>query len=68
MTEYRALVDLVVAGKGVKAGATFDTSDEQAAPAVAFGLAEVVEDKPQPRNDRYEVAKPQAKRSSSRKA
>ena len=41
MTTYKAIVDLVVAGKGVRAGSTFDTSDEQAAPAVAFGLAEL---------------------------
>ena len=42
MTTFKALVDLVVAGKGVKAGSTFDCSDEQAAPALAFGLAEQV--------------------------
>ncbi len=55
MTTYKALVDLVVAGKGVKAGSTFDTSAEQAAPAVAFGLAEVEHER---------KPKPQAKRSS----
>ena len=43
---YRALVDLVVAGKGVKANSTFETSAEQAGPALAFGLAEPVEDEP----------------------
>ena len=43
MSTYKALGDLVVAGKGVKAGASFDTTAEQAAPAVSFGLAEVVE-------------------------
>ena len=50
MTTYKAFVDLVVAGEGVKAGDTFETTDEQAAPAVAFGLAEPVEDdKPKPK-------------------
>ena len=45
MTTYKALVDLVVAGKGVKAGETFETTAEQAAPAVSFGLAEAVKEK-----------------------
>jgi hypothetical protein len=49
MSEYRALVDLAVAGeKGVKAGDTFSASDESVAPALAFGLAEPVEDKDKP--------------------
>lgn len=39
MSTYKALVDLTVA----KAGETFEASDESVAPALAFGLAEVVE-------------------------
>ena len=60
MTTFRALVDLVVAGKGVKAGSTFETSDEQAAPALAFGLAEVLQD---PGDDK---PKPTPKRSTQK--
>ncbi len=46
MSTFRALVDLSVA----KAGETFEASDEQAAPAVAFGLAEPVQDdEPKPK-------------------
>jgi hypothetical protein len=40
MSTYRALVDLSVA----KAGDTFEADDESVAPALAFGLAELVED------------------------
>ena len=64
MTKFRALVDLVVAGKGVKAGSTFDTSDEQAAPAVAFGLAEAVKGGKSTTVD--SPSQPKAKRSSGK--
>lgn len=62
MTTFKALVDLVVAGEGVKAGATFKTTDEQAAPAVSFGLAEPLQapSKSEP--------KPKAKRGTTRRA
>ena len=61
MTTFRALVDLVVAGKGVKAGSTFETSDEQAAPALAFGLAEV-----RPTDPEDDKPKPTPKRSTQK--
>lgn len=61
MTTYKALVDLVVAGKGVKAGSTFTASDEQVAPALAFALVEVVDDKP-----KHAERKSPAKRSSGK--
>ncbi len=64
MTTYRALVDLVVAGKGVKAGATFETSDEQAAPAIAFGLAEAVASRSSGDDRDRDEPKPRAKRST----
>ena len=64
MTTFRALVDLVVAGKGVEAGSTFETSDEQAAPALAFGLAEVVEGEDADASMPEDEPKPKAKRST----
>lgn len=52
MSTYRALVDLSVA----KQGETFEASDEAVAPALAFGLAEPVDDD-----------EPKPKRTTSRK-
>ena len=64
MTTYRALVDLVVAGKGVEAGSTFETSDEQAAPAVAFGLAEVVEARGRSSSEQADAPKRSTRKAS----
>ena len=73
MTTYKALVDLSVA----KAGELFEADDEAVAPALAFGLAEPVEEPSHARegfepvedaSHASEALKPAPRRHATRKA